>query len=51
VLDGETWRWFTARLFGLSADSRTWTALRNRPKALPAKPTTTSADINKALRR
>ncbi len=27
VLDRKTWRWFTARLFGLSLESRTWRRL------------------------
>ena len=51
LLAAKTWRWFTVRLFGLPVDSRTWTALRNRPKPRPVKPTATAADINKALRR
>ena len=54
VLKRRTWRWFQARLFGLSADSRTWTAIRNQPRPKPAearKPETTAADINAALGR
>lgn len=39
MLDGETWRWFTTRLFGLSLESRFWTAMRNKLD----KPDTTAA--------